>query len=178
MASFDLPEIPQPRVSPALLVGVASPLWSYFAAATAGGVAYWWMTQWARPVNLEALMGAAKALPTPEPLFEPAVEVAEALAEATEDVLEDASEALLEAAPAPLGGEAAPISPLMESVAAPAMEPEPEPIAEPAPLEAAAEPEPEPVLEAAPEPVIEEPAPVGGEPPPKPRGKKAPSAEA
>lgn len=176
MASFDLPEIPQPRVSPALLVGVASPLWSYFAAATAGGVAYWWMTQWARPVNLEALMGAAKALPTPEPLFEPAVEVVEALAEATEQVLEDAGEALLDAAPLAVGGEAAPISPLMESAAAPAIEPEPELVADPAPLEPAAE----PVLEAAPapEPVIEEPAPVGGEPPPKPRGKKAPSAEA
>ncbi|WP_068878104.1 MULTISPECIES: hypothetical protein [unclassified Phenylobacterium] len=174
MASFDLPEIPQPRVSPALLVGVASPLWSYFGAAAAGGLAYWWMTQWARPVNLEALMGAAKALPTPEPLFEPAVEVVEALAEATEEVLEDAGEALLEAAPTAVGGESAPISPLMETAPVPALEPETEPVAEPAPLEAAAE----PVLEAVPEPVIEEPAPVGGEPTPRPRGKKAPSAEA
>ncbi|OHB27910.1 MAG: hypothetical protein A2790_14820 [Phenylobacterium sp. RIFCSPHIGHO2_01_FULL_69_31] len=174
MASFDLPEIPQPRVSPALLVGVASPLWSYFGAAAAGGLAYWWMTQWARPVNLEALMGAAKALPTPEPLFEPAVEVVEALVEATEQVLEDAGDALLEAAPLAVGGEAAPISPLMESAAAPAIDPGPELIADPAPFEPAAE----PVLEAAPEPVIEEPAPVGSEPALKPRGKKAPSTEA
>lgn len=174
MASFDLPEIPQPRVSPALLVGVASPLWSYFGAAAAGGLAYWWMTQWARPVNLEALMGAAKALPTPEPLFEPAVEVVEALAEATEEVLEDAGEALLEAAPLAVGGEAAPISPLVEAAPLPSIEPEPAPVAEPPSFEAA----PAPVLEAAPEPVIEEPAPVADEPALKPRGKKARSAEA
>ncbi len=165
MASFDLPEIPQPRVSPALLVGVASPLWSYFGAAAAGGLAYWWMTQWARPVNLEALMGAAKALPTPEPLFEPALEVVEALAEATEEVLEDAGEALLEAAP---------ISPLVEAAPLPSIEPEPAPVAEPPSFEAT----PAPVLEAAPEPVIEEPAPVADEPALKPRGKKAPSTEA
>lgn len=36
MASFDPPKIPQPRVSPALLVGATSPLWTYFGAVAAG----------------------------------------------------------------------------------------------------------------------------------------------
>lgn len=172
MASFDLPEIPQSRVSPALLVGVASPLWSYFGAVAAGGVAYWWMTQWARPVNLEALMGAARALPSPEPLFEPAVEAVEAMTEAVEDLLGDAEEALLGGAPLPVGGEAAPVSPLME--AAPIPEIEPEAAAElPTLVEATAE----PVLDVAPEPVIEEPAPVAAELASKPRGKKAPPVD-
>ena len=54
MSSFDLPQPPQNRVSPALLVGATSPLWSYFGAVAASGMAFWWMTRWARPVNLEA----------------------------------------------------------------------------------------------------------------------------
>ena len=84
MASFDLPPIPEPRVSPNLLVGVASPLWSYFGAAAAGGVAFWWMTRWTRPVNLEALMGvAAKAI---EPAAEPGLVALEAAVEAVEEV--------------------------------------------------------------------------------------------
>jgi hypothetical protein len=192
MASFDLPEIPQPRVSPALLVGVASPLWSYFGAVAAGGVAYWWMTQWARPVNLEALLGAAKVPLAPiAALMEPAVETVEVAAKAAEKAQDVAVETLAEAAPLPVGGEAAPVSPLVEAMpapepepvaapepdaapesfaeAAPAFEPTPEPFSQPA-FEAA----PEPAVDTAPEPVIEEPAPVSADSAPKARGKKAP----
>jgi len=35
-------------------IGAASPLWWAFAATATAGVAYWWMTRWTRPVNLEA----------------------------------------------------------------------------------------------------------------------------
>ena len=41
-----------------LPLGAANPLWGAYAGAAAGGVALWWMNQWAerwaRPVNLEA----------------------------------------------------------------------------------------------------------------------------
>src|SRR5688572_11807456 len=153
MASFDLPEIPQPRVNPALLVGVASPLWSYFAAAAAGGVAYWWMTQWARPVNLEALLGAAKVPLVPvAALAEPMVEAAEATVKAVEAAQETAAEALAEAAPLPVGGEAAPMSPLLGTMPTPEALAEPESGAAPEDFAAAAlapafEPTPEPPFE-------------------------------
>lgn len=48
------------------LVGVASPLWGYFAAAAAGGVAFWWMTRWTQPQNLEALFARRYAGLSPE----------------------------------------------------------------------------------------------------------------
>jgi hypothetical protein len=162
MASFDLPETPQPRVSPALLVGVASPLWSFFGAAAAGGVAYWWMTQWARPVNLEAMFGKARALPLAAPALERVVEAAEAVVETVVEAQAAVTEAALDEAPLAVGGEAAPISPLLEAA------PEPEPIIAP---------EPEVMFAVAPEPVIDEPAPVAAamaeEAPPKPRATKA-----
>ncbi|MCW5761208.1 MAG: hypothetical protein KIS90_15675, partial [Phenylobacterium sp.] len=91
MATFELPEMPKPSVSPNLIVGAASPLWGYFGAAAAGGVAYWWMTHWARPANLEALFGGvAKALPEAAAvLAAPAVEAVEAAVEAVEAAAPD-----------------------------------------------------------------------------------------
>jgi len=47
-------------------VGVASPLWGYFAGAAAGGVAFWWMTRWTQPQNLEALFARRFAGLSPE----------------------------------------------------------------------------------------------------------------
>jgi len=162
MASFDLPEIPQPRLSPALLVGAASPLWSFFAAAAAGGVAYWWMTQWARPVNLEAMLGKAEAAPVLGPVVEPMVEAAEAVAETVVEAQAAVTAPVLDETPPAVGGEAAPISPALE--AAPLSEPQPTP-------------EPEVMFAVAPEPVIDEPAPVAAtsseETAPKVRMKKA-----
>ncbi|HEY0650435.1 MAG TPA: hypothetical protein VGD44_21270, partial [Phenylobacterium sp.] len=91
MATFDLPELPETRVTPQLMLGAASPLWAYFGAAAAGGVAYWWMTRWTQPVNLEALFGAKPAAtlaPVIEAAAEPVVEAAEAVAETAEAVVE------------------------------------------------------------------------------------------
>lgn len=58
-------EISPPSLAPAL-VGVASPLWGYFAAAAASGVAFWWMTRWTQPHGLEALFARRYAGLSPE----------------------------------------------------------------------------------------------------------------
>ncbi|MEW5683845.1 MAG: hypothetical protein AB1942_02890 [Pseudomonadota bacterium] len=178
MATFDLPALPEPRVSTQFLVGAASPLWGYYGAAAAGGMTYWLMTRWTQVANLEALFGAvAKA---PEAVAEPAETMVEA-------VTPMVGLATVDAAPEPVGGEAAPITALVE-----ALIPEPEPEAAPV-VEAIVE----PVVEAAPEPTPEpeatpeEPpfvaaASLDAEPPPepvavveplpKPRVRKAPPA--
>jgi predicted flap endonuclease-1-like 5' DNA nuclease len=102
-----------------LPVGAISPLWAMFGAAAGAGIAYWWMTQWTRAVNVEALAGVARIAP-PKPaarpieiIAEPEVEapagaaaqepVAEATAAMTETLAEvgDAAlESVAEAAPA------------------------------------------------------------------------------
>lgn len=176
MANFDLPEMPANRMSPHLMMGVASPLWAYFGAAAASGVAYWWMTRWARPVNLEAMFGGVPALSAP---VEAAAEAAEAMVKA----VEAAEVALVDDFPEfpPVGGESAPVSPVLEMTSMPEAEPEAEPTvldataeAAPAPIvDATSEPE---LLEAAPEPVIEEPAPAFADAAPKAKAKKSAAA--
>ena len=50
-------------------LGFASPLWAAYAGMTGMGVAYWWLSQWTKPVNLEALsdmMGKYALVPKPE----------------------------------------------------------------------------------------------------------------
>lgn len=42
-------------------LGAASPLWALFGAAASAGVAWWWMTRWMRPTNIEALAELAAA---------------------------------------------------------------------------------------------------------------------
>jgi hypothetical protein len=148
-------DAPTPRVSPELFVGVASPLWSYFGAAAAGGVAFWWMTRWTHPLNF--FERALKAAP-PSPALELSLQVAEATAEA----LLEATEAVLPLTPEPVAEPEPAIEPVLE--AAP---PEPEPAIEPA-LEAA--PLPEPIVVASPEPVLDAAA-------PKPKAKKPPPSD-
>jgi hypothetical protein len=141
-------------------VGLASPLWGLFAGVAVSGATWWWMTRWARPENLEAMFGAAAkfetAMETEAAALEaPAVEAAEAATEVAEAVVDALPEPALEAAPEPMeepmpapvlealaeatpdlqpvGGEAAPISPVLEAFA-------PEPAAiEATPAEAFAE---------------------------------------
>jgi hypothetical protein len=137
-------------VSPQVMVGMASPLWGLFAGAAATGMAWWWMTRWTSPQNLEALFGAATAR-------------TEALAEPVAALVEP------ELPAAPVGGESAPISPVIaaaveaEAAVAAPMEsgiekvleaaPKPEPAPEPA-VEAAAEPKPAPEPAPAPKPAV------------------------
>jgi hypothetical protein len=108
MSFLDPVELPKPKVGPELMVGAASPLWGYFGAAAMGGVAYWWMTQWTRPMNLEALFGLATAT---LPKAEEVAPAAEAVAEAMTAPVLAASETAVSELP-PIGGEAAPISPV------------------------------------------------------------------
>ncbi|MGI8840451.1 MAG: hypothetical protein ACR2F8_06700 [Caulobacteraceae bacterium] len=59
------------RTAMAIPLGFASPLWFAFGAAASVGAAWWWMTRWAKPVNLEAMAPAAPA-PAPSLAVEPA----------------------------------------------------------------------------------------------------------
>lgn len=68
-------------------VGVTSPLWIAFAGAAAVGATYYWMTRWARPINIEAASNQTTlpaplrvALATPAAMVEPVI-VAEPVAE-------------------------------------------------------------------------------------------------
>jgi predicted flap endonuclease-1-like 5' DNA nuclease len=134
-------------------MGVVSPLWAMFGAAAGAGIAYWWVTQWTRAVNIEAL-----AAPTAKPVAAPQrIEIV------AEPVLEAPQSVVAEPAPAPVAAEPAQAI----SVAAP-----PAPVvAEPAPVEAAAP--------AAPAVVAELPAETKAEAPvAKPKAAKAKPAPA
>jgi predicted flap endonuclease-1-like 5' DNA nuclease len=48
------PEEPELERALRAPIGAVSPLWWAFAGAATAGVAYWWLTRWARPVNVEA----------------------------------------------------------------------------------------------------------------------------
>ncbi len=112
-----LTEIPDPSAlreraakSLTLPLGMANPLWLAFGAAASAGAAWWLMTRWASPVNLEAFAmpapaprlletpvalappeSAAEPIPYIEPVVEPVMEVA---AEAVEEVVEVAEAAV------------------------------------------------------------------------------------
>ena len=117
--TFDKPE--------ALLrvpVGFASPLWALFAGAAVSGSAWWWMTRWARPENLEAMFGAAVAAQTEaaRAIEAPVVEVAAPAGEAVAEVAAQSTAAVEPAVDAPVlaepvGGEAAPIAPAVAEAA-------------------------------------------------------------
>jgi predicted flap endonuclease-1-like 5' DNA nuclease len=64
-------------------IGAASPLWLAYGGMAAGAIGYWWMTQWMKPLNLEALKwpgleAASAPIPTetPAPLEVPAIAAA------------------------------------------------------------------------------------------------------
>lgn len=163
-----------PQALVRLPIGAASPLWGLFAGAAVSGAAWWWMTRWARPANLEALFGAAQTVTTEtaaevEALAAPAVEAMQQASAVVEPVLEAAEETvatapervlpaaenLIEAAPEAVGGESAPISPVVEALSPEIVAPTDEPTAS---MEAAAEfapqatPFPKPKKPAAPKP--------------------------
>jgi predicted flap endonuclease-1-like 5' DNA nuclease len=70
-------------------IGAVSPLWWAFAATAGAGVAYWWMTRWARPINLEAGFGAAPVIaPVADPVLIEAAETYEMAPEAIADVID------------------------------------------------------------------------------------------
>ncbi len=156
--SFDLENesLADPKALMHVRVGLASPLWPLFTGVAVSGAAWWWMTRWARPANLEAMFGAAtkavEAAPEPVALIEPVAEaVVDFVAEA-----EPAAEAMIDATTAPTAEAVTEVAPAVEAAVETAGET----------VEAVAE----PVVEATPEPVLEALAetaadlePVGGE---------------
>ena len=159
-------------------LGAISPLWLAFGAAASAGVAYWWMTRWMRPVNLEAQAAAAGEVVVVE-----AAEVVEVIDLAP-------SEAPAEVAAEAVAVEAAPAE-IAEIAAAPEAVTVVEPVAEaqaPLPLEPAVVAEPAPTVVAAPEatpeavakPVVAKakPAPARAKPAAKPEAVSAPVARA
>ncbi len=70
-----------------LQVGLASPLWLAYGAAASAGAAWWLMTRWTAPVNLEALSPPVDASPEPA-----AVELVEVAAAETAPATVEASE--------------------------------------------------------------------------------------
>ena len=111
----------------AIPVGLSSPLWLAFGAATTAGVAWWWMTRWAKATNLEAV--------TPLPVARlPAARLVIELLEA-----DPAPEAVVEAAP-------------VVAISEPASAPTAEPTVAPAPtLKVAPKPKPAPAPVLAPQ---------------------------
>ena len=149
-----------------LPLGAVSPLWGLFAGAAVSGAAWWWMTRWTRPENLEALFAApakaaetvveaveaeAAALPERAEEAEAVIEAAGEQAEAVVEAAPEAPEALVEAVaetPEPIVEAAAEMS---EAVVETVAETAELVVAEAAPVMDAASPEPEPAT-------IEEPA--------------------
>lgn len=138
-------EISPQALAPAF-VGLASPLWGYFAGMAAGGVAFWWMTRWTQPQNLEALFarrfaglspelapapaeaGDPQAVTDPQTAvaimaLEPVIAAVEAVEEPFVEFVaeaEQAIEAAVEAAPEPVTPEPVSFAPAVEATPEPA----------------------------------------------------------
>jgi len=67
-----------------LSLGMASPLWLAFAGAAMAGSAFWWMSRWTRPDNLEAMLELPATTPAPVPVPDVVLEAVEPVAEAAE----------------------------------------------------------------------------------------------
>lgn len=178
MSFLEPVELPKPKISPEVMVGMSSPLWAYFSAAAMGGLTYWWMTQWTRPANLEAMFGKAfAALPTTQEVEAAVAEAAEVVETAAAPVLA-AIDTVTEELP-PIGGESAPITataPLEAAIETPLEVVEAVTEALTAPLETLPIPAPEPASFQAeppePEPLIAAVEPVAP-PTPAPKPKKS-----
>jgi hypothetical protein len=144
-----------------LPVGVASPLWLLYAGAAGAGMAYWLMTRWARPVNLEALLGASQdAAQAAVKAIAPAAEAVVAAAEAAQESLETVVEEVAEVQAMAIESLPEPETPPAASVETAALVVRPTPVEALAPIEPAALFETPAAVDAAtPEPVSE-PGPV------------------
>jgi hypothetical protein len=77
-------------------LGAASPLWLAFGAAATVGAAWWWLTRWMRPSNLEAV--TADAMPA-EPVVAPTAETVAVVEVAPSPVAEPAKPVIAKAPP-------------------------------------------------------------------------------
>jgi predicted flap endonuclease-1-like 5' DNA nuclease len=102
-------------------LGFASPLWWTYSAMAGAGVAYWWMNQLMKPINLEAMtemMGKYPLAPVPERWFGEAPAVAAEMATASMAKAEQRVADILEAAVPEPGPLAAALEPEVEAVEA------------------------------------------------------------
>src|SRR5579871_3956668 len=85
-----------------LPLGAVSPLWAMFGVAATSGVAYWWLSQWRRTVNVEAMAGAFSIPVRPQPprQLERAAIAPPEVATAMSEVEAAPAEVVVEAAPA------------------------------------------------------------------------------
>lgn len=111
MAEAETTPVTDLSKSLSLPIGAFSPLWLAFAGAAASGAAFFWMSRWMKPVNLEAAFGAGapstaetgSAPATAQAIAKPAVELTEAALDAVEpaiDLVEKTLETAVEAAAA------------------------------------------------------------------------------
>lgn len=69
--ALQLPEPPtEANKAIALSLGMASPLWFAFTGAAVAGSAFWWMSRWSRPENIEAMFDLPAAA---QSIVQPAV---------------------------------------------------------------------------------------------------------
>jgi hypothetical protein len=110
----------------AVPIGAASPLWLAFAGAAGAGLAYWWISRWMRPANLEAWLSPPRTAP-PVPPAEPApLAVVEPMAKAVGEAAP--APEVIEAIPAPVASDHAAPEPAGQATPA---EPAPKPAASP-----------------------------------------------
>jgi predicted flap endonuclease-1-like 5' DNA nuclease len=99
-----LPESFDSNRAISLSVGMASPLWLAFAGAAVAGSAFWWMSRWTRPDNLEAMFELPATPPASVPdvvaetvaAVEPLVEIATTTAKSVVEAAAQETAALVE----------------------------------------------------------------------------------
>jgi hypothetical protein len=68
-------------------IGALSPLWFAYAGAASAGAAYWWMTRWMRPFNIEARLAPIEAATAVvEDLVEPILAASEKMADEVAEI--------------------------------------------------------------------------------------------
>ena len=100
-----------------LPMGLANPLWLAFGAAASAGAAWWLMTRWASPMNVEAMFGAAKTTTVKTPAKQVLTTV-EPAAEKTPETTPVVLEVALAVAPAIVEAVAAPVQAALETAMA------------------------------------------------------------
>lgn len=119
-----LPDTFDANKAVSLSLGLASPLWFAFAGAAVAGSAFWWMSRWTRPDNLEAMLELPTPALEPEAVVEtaaaqPVAQIAAKAAETAVDIAATETAALVEGLT-----EVDPVveaKPVVEAAAAPAM---------------------------------------------------------
>ena len=98
-------------------MGLANPLWLAFGAAASAGAAWWLMTRWTRPMNIEAVFGAAKTTTAKAPAKQP-LKAVDTVAEKTPETTPVVLEVALAVAPAIVEAVAAPVEAALETAKA------------------------------------------------------------